>query len=117
VSECYKPNSKDKKKEEGEHIVMLATKSELRDVRNNPYQVLFVLVSKNVLISPNDITSLPSVLVDLLQDFEDVFPQETPAGLPPICGIERQIDLIPGAALPNRPPLPGTVIRGTPNAP
>jgi hypothetical protein len=117
VSECYKPNSKDKKKEEGEHLVMLATKSELRDVRNNPYQVIFVLVSKDVLISPNDITSLPSVLVDLLQDFEDVFPQETPAGLPPICGIERQIDLIPGAALPNRPPLPGTVIRGTPNAP
>ena len=104
VSECYKPNSKDKKKEEGEHLVMLATKSELREVRNNPYQVLFVLVNKDVLISPNDITSLPSVVADLLQDFEDVFPQETPAGLPPIRGIEHQIDLIPGAALPNRPP-------------
>jgi hypothetical protein len=75
---------------------MLATKSELREVRNNPYQVLFVLVSKDVLISPNDITSLPSVVVDLLQDFEDVFPQETPTGLAPIRGIEHQIDLIPG---------------------
>jgi hypothetical protein len=73
VSECYKPNSRDKKKE-GEHRVMLATKSKLREVRNNPYQVLFVLVSKDVLISPNDITSLPSVVADLLQDFEDVFP-------------------------------------------
>ena len=104
VSECYKPNSRDKRKEEGEHLVMLATKSELREVRNNPYQVLFVLVNKDVLISPNDITSLPSVVADLLQDFEDVFPQETPAGLPPIRGIEHQIDLIPGAALPNRPP-------------
>ena len=83
---------------------MLATKSELREVRNNPYQVLFVLVNKDVLISPNDITSLPSVVADLLQDFEDVFPRETPAGLPPIQGIEHQIDLIPGAALPNRPP-------------
>ena len=39
----------------------------------------------------------------IFQDFEDVFPQETPAGLPPIRGIEHQIDLIPGAALPNRP--------------
>jgi hypothetical protein len=83
---------------------MLATKSELREVRNNPYQVLFVLVSKDVLISPNDITSLTSVVADLLQDFEDVFPQETPVGLPPIRGIEHQIDLIPRAALPSRPP-------------
>jgi hypothetical protein len=104
VSECYKPNSRDKRKEEGEHLVMLATKFELRKVRNNPYQVLFVLVNKDVLISPNDITSLPSVVADLLLDFEDVFPQETPTGLPPIRGIEHQIDLIPGAALPNRPP-------------
>jgi hypothetical protein len=56
------------------------------------------------LISPNDITSLPSVVANLLQVFEDVFPQETPTGLPPIRGIEHQIDLIPGAALPNRPP-------------
>jgi hypothetical protein len=103
VSECYKPNPRDKKKEEGEHLVMLATKFELREVRNNPYQVLFVLVNKDVLISPNDITSLPSVVADPLQDFEDVFPQETPAGLPPIRGIERQIDLILGVALPNRP--------------
>jgi hypothetical protein len=61
-------------------------------------------VSKDVLISPNDITSLPSVVGDLLQDFEYVFPQETLAGLPPVRGIEHQIDLIPGAALPNRPP-------------
>jgi hypothetical protein len=53
---------------------MLAKKSELREVGNNPYQVLFVLWSKDVLISPNDITSLPSVVADLLQDFENVFP-------------------------------------------
>ena len=90
-------------KGEGEHLVMLATKSELREVRKTPNQVLFVLVCKDILISPNDITSLPSVS-SLLQDYEDVFPKEIPAGLPPIRGIEHQIDLIPGAALPNCPP-------------
>jgi len=36
VSECHKPNLIEKKKGEGEHLVMLATKSEMREVRNNP---------------------------------------------------------------------------------
>ena len=47
--------------------------------------------------------SLSSVFVDLLREFEDVFPEEMPSGLPPIRGIEHQIDFIPGAAIPNRP--------------
>ncbi|XP_021757312.1 uncharacterized protein LOC110722344, partial [Chenopodium quinoa] len=42
-------------------------------------------------------------LAQLIKDFEDVFPDELPKGLPPIRGIEHQIDLIPGAPLPNKP--------------
>jgi hypothetical protein len=61
-------------------------------------------VYKDTLLSANDITSLPCVISHLLQDYKDVFPEETPAELPPLQGIEHQIDLIPGAALPNRPP-------------
>ncbi|KAL2239137.1 UNVERIFIED_CONTAM: Transposon Ty3-G Gag-Pol polyprotein [Sesamum indicum] len=38
-----------------------------------------------------------------VKDYEDVFPDEMPPGLPPIRGIEHQIDFIPGASLPNRP--------------
>ncbi|XP_044465406.1 uncharacterized protein LOC123195651 [Mangifera indica] len=37
------------------------------------------------------------------QEFEDVFPKEISDGLPPICGIEHQINFIPGAVIPNRP--------------
>ncbi|KAL5758490.1 hypothetical protein ACOSP7_021101 [Xanthoceras sorbifolium] len=37
------------------------------------------------------------------QDFDEVFPEEMPIGLPPIRGIEHQIDFVPGASIPNRP--------------
>jgi hypothetical protein len=45
---------------------------------------------------------LPSVIFNVLQEYEDVFPEEVPPGLPPKRGIEHQIDLVPGASLPNR---------------
>ncbi|XP_074278573.1 uncharacterized protein LOC141602166 [Silene latifolia] len=38
----------------------------------------------------------------LLNEFGDVFPEELQLGLPPKRGIEHQIDLIPGATLPNK---------------
>uniref|UniRef100_A0A2N9FLT0 RNA-directed DNA polymerase n=1 Tax=Fagus sylvatica TaxID=28930 RepID=A0A2N9FLT0_FAGSY len=47
--------------------------------------------------------SLPSVVVSLLQEYEHVFPNDVPSGLPPIRGIEHQIDFVPGATIPNRP--------------
>ncbi|KAH9724618.1 hypothetical protein KPL70_007553 [Citrus sinensis] len=37
------------------------------------------------------------------KDFDDVFPNEVPNGLPPIRGIEHQIDLVPKATIPNIP--------------
>ena len=41
-------------------------------------------------------------LQELLEEFKDVFPQDIPSGLPPIRGIEHQIDFLPHASLPNR---------------
>ena len=43
-------------------------------------------------------------VISLLQEFEDMFPEEIPDGLPPIRGIEHQINLIPGSPLPNKAP-------------
>jgi hypothetical protein len=82
---------------------MIATKSEMRDVRNNPTRVLIVLEYKDTLLPPNNLTSISSVIAHVLQDYNDVFREETQDGLPPLQGIEHQIDLVPRVALPNHP--------------
>jgi hypothetical protein len=46
--------------------------------------------------------TLPPTVTNLLQEYADVFPAEIPPGLPPIRGIDHQIDLIPRVSLPNR---------------
>ena len=46
---------------------------------------------------------LPPQVKDLLKDFDDIFSKEGSSGLPPFRGIEHQINLVPGASLPNRP--------------
>jgi len=38
---------------------------------------------------------LPRQIKELLEEFKGVFPDELPKGLPPIRGIEHQIDLVP----------------------
>ena len=67
-------------------------------------QPMILLVYKECYLNLDETNqSLPSLAVSLLQEFEDVFPEEMPSGLPPIRGIEHQIDLVPGAVIPNRP--------------
>ncbi|WVZ97349.1 hypothetical protein U9M48_042896, partial [Paspalum notatum var. saurae] len=81
---------------------MLATKS---DLAASAFDDVFeyALLYKRVLFSLDDMPpSLSPAVANLLQEFKDVFPAEIPPGLPPLRGIDHQIDLIPGAILPNR---------------
>ncbi|XP_056852801.1 uncharacterized protein LOC130502007 [Raphanus sativus] len=73
-----------------------------RSIYSNQSVLLFVL--KESLVSLTDCTPVyPSEMSALLQDYQDVFPEDSPTGLPPIRGIEHQIDFVPGSTLPNRP--------------
>ena len=47
------------------------------------------------------VSSVPPAVTNLLQEYEEFFSAEIPLGLPPMRGIEHQIDLILGATLPN----------------
>jgi hypothetical protein len=81
-------------------VVMLATKSDLAEISDD--DISYALICKRALFSHDDIYSLvPPVVTNLLQEYEDIFPAEVPPGLPPMRGIEHQIDLISGASLPN----------------
>ena len=63
---------------------------------------MYILYNKEIAALDSDI-ELPSRDKSILQEFQDVFPKEIPQGLPPLRGIEHQIDLVLGAVLPNRP--------------
>ena len=70
----------------------------MREVCENPSSVLhYVLLCKDKEPQTNTSPNLPLVLSSLLQEFQDVFPDELVPGLPPLRGIEHRIDLIPGA--------------------
>jgi len=77
--------------------------SQIRSVffTNKP---MILLVYKEAYFNTNDLDStIPSVAVSLMQEFDDVFPEDIYNGLPPLRGIEHQIDLVLGASIPNRP--------------
>ena len=76
------------------------------DVKSAFYanQPIFILLYNEACFNTNKLDeSLPSVVISLLQEYEDVFPTDVPSGFPPIRGIEHQIDFVPDATIPNRP--------------
>ena len=64
-------------------------------------QTMYLLIPYDYCL-PSIASSLPIGVEELLKEFGDVFPKDTPHGLPPLRGIEYQIDLIPGASLPSK---------------
>jgi hypothetical protein len=86
-------------------LVLLATRADFDELRD-AHLPCYALVCSSLFVSLDGAPSLdiPPVVAILLQQYADVFPNDLPPGLPPLRGIEHQIDLIPGAQLPNRAP-------------
>ena len=82
----------------------LAKASEVRKVllAREPLYLLYCKDNKVSANNSNELTISFSPSVELLlQEFKDVFHKEIPYGLQPSRGIEHQIDILPGASLPN----------------
>ncbi|XP_052479564.1 uncharacterized protein LOC128034763 [Gossypium raimondii] len=102
---CMRSNKLEKSKEVAKEKKKMSVYASSREIRKclSSHQSLFILLFKDHCLLAEFPADLPASIVSLLQEFEDVFPKETPKGLPPLRGIEHQIDFIPGATIPNRP--------------
>jgi hypothetical protein len=84
-------------------VSFYARKSEIKRAFFADRPMIFLVYKESYLNLDETNQSLPSLDVSLLQEFEDVFPEEMPNELPPIRGIEHQIDFVPRDAIPNQP--------------
>ena len=75
VSERHKPNMSGKREHERKSMVAIATKSEMKKMIENPNITYFVLLYKDAILSTNGMISLPSVVSNVLQAFNNVFPE------------------------------------------
>jgi hypothetical protein len=65
-----------------EGLLMMARRGDLKEL-SEPNAVFYVLLYKDNFLVTNDLPpTLPSVVFGVLQDYEDVFPEEVPSGLP-----------------------------------
>ena len=61
--------------------------------------VCFALIPK---AGKEEVEDVPVEVADLLNEFQDIVFDNVPDGLPPVRKISHQMDLIPGASLPNK---------------
>lgn len=96
---CAPPPSPAKALTATRQVLLLSKTEFVEELRIS--DVVFVLMTS----SPEPALSftVPPVFSPLIHEFRDVFPEDLPAGLPPLRDIQHCIDLTPDSPLPNRP--------------
>ncbi|XP_057509160.1 uncharacterized protein LOC130791849 [Actinidia eriantha] len=88
-------------KEEGKSSVLLVHNEDEFDKAARESKQIFAMVLTEG--APRTPPEVPVVVQPLIKEFQDLFPDELPAGLPPMRDIQHCINLVPGASLPNLP--------------
>ncbi|XP_013679209.2 uncharacterized protein LOC106383681 [Brassica napus] len=79
--------------------LLIISKSQFEEELREPCPIFALVATDN---SPEQPKDVPTAFSSIMEEFKDLFPEELPAGLPPLRDIQHHIDLVPNAALPNR---------------
>ncbi|WZY99598.1 hypothetical protein YC2023_071927 [Brassica napus] len=93
----------DLKPDQNKHHSLYAKQGDIKRILYSQNSIILLMFKETLLTVTDHTPDHPSELVSLLHDYADGFQEDSPIGLPPVRGIEHQIDFVPGSTLPNRP--------------
>ena len=64
---------------------------------------MYPIVLKGLMVTNVVSSHVPKEVQEILSEYEDLISEDLPAQLSPMRDIQHQIDLVPGASLPNLP--------------
>jgi hypothetical protein len=91
VSESHTAPPRDTKKSEGNPLVLLATKQDMREFREVPTTMPLVLLYKGEVLVSNDMTPLPFGVSSVLQDFATCFRRRYPLVCPLYAALSTRL--------------------------